>query len=266
VIHVDHDPAPAPHQVPGGFPQNLIGRDIRSVTFTPRTPSDVLLAVTVEGTYTAQGGLALDLSVRGGGPRSVWVGANETFPDGTGSPFLFTLPVVLRSSDIDASHAPGTYRIKLHARYGGDAGQVATVHGVRFSLLVLEGVRREDPSTRLVTSTSDTDDDHDGTNEENGDCDDANPAVRPGLPDVPGNGIDDDCDGVVDGSVPTWYRDADGDGYGTDEDSVTAVAQPAGYVAQAGDCDDGSPSRHPDAVEVTDNGIDDDCDGDVDEP
>ncbi len=30
------------------------------------------------------------------------------------------------------------------------------------------------------------------------DCDDTNPAIYPGAPEVPGDGVDDDCDGVVD--------------------------------------------------------------------
>ena len=49
------------------------------------------------------------------------------------------------------------------------------------------------------------------------DCDDADPSVYPGAEERC-NGIDDDCDGVVDGpnSVDqmVFYEDADGDGYG----------------------------------------------------
>ncbi len=56
------------------------------------------------------------------------------------------------------------------------------------------------------------------------------------------NGQDDDCDGSVDeGAIDatTWYRDADGDGYGDANDSVVSCTQPPGYVADDQDCDDG---------------------------
>lgn len=36
----------------------------------------------------------------------------------------------------------------------------------------------------------------------------------------------------------TFYRDADGDGFGVEGDAVVACEPPAGYVSEAGDCDD----------------------------
>jgi len=35
---------------------------------------------------------------------------------------------------------------------------------------------------------------------EGGDCDDAEAAISPAATEVPGNGLDDDCDGVIDES------------------------------------------------------------------
>lgn len=75
------------------------------------------------------------------------------------------------------------------------------------------------------------------------DCDDTDPAVRPGIREVIGNGKDDDCDPTT-SDVPV---DADRDGFDTRTD-----------------CDDADPARHPGATEVL-NDRDDDCDGRTDE-
>ncbi len=61
-----------------------------------------------------------------------------------------------------------------------------------------------------------------------------------------------------------WYRDADGDGHGDPGDEVRACTVPAGYVAFGDDCDDADPDRYPGRPESC-NGVDDDCDGTVDD-
>jgi hypothetical protein len=62
----------------------------------------------------------------------------------------------------------------------------------------------------------------------------------------------------------TYYADDDGDGYGDPDDSIVACSAPAGYVSDKTDCDDANAAVNPGANEVC-NGIDDDCDGQIDE-
>jgi len=95
----------------------------------------------------------------------------------------------------------------------------------------------------------------------NGDCNDAAPLVNPGAAEQC-NGVDDNCDGLIDNGIVflTWYADVDGDTYGNAAVSQSACSQPVGYVLDATDCNDAASAVNPGATEVC-NGIDDDCDG-----
>ncbi len=74
-----------------------------------------------------------------------------------------------------------------------------------------------------------------------------------------GGGGDGGCD------LQTWYRDADGDGYGSATDTVDACAPaPKGYVADSSDCDDTEKLRNPGLAEDCDDGLDNDCDASTD--
>jgi len=68
---------------------------------------------------------------------------------------------------------------------------------------------------------------------------------------------DTDTD-VIDPVETTWYRDYDEDHYGDLSTTKSAVDQPSGYVGVAGDCDDTKIAVNPIAVEVVD-GIDNNC-------
>lgn len=101
-----------------------------------------------------------------------------------------------------------------------------------------------------------------------GDCLDWDSDVFPGAEDVC-NGKDDNCDGVTDpigaeGCIP-YYRDADSDGYGEPGESRCVCRADEEFKAtNKADCDDSRDFVHPGATESC-NGLDDDCDQDVDE-
>lgn len=79
------------------------------------------------------------------------------------------------------------------------------------------------------------------------DCDDHKRSVHPNAPEVC-NGIDDNCDGLIDDGVQmTLFRDSDKDGFGdakTRFSGCSAQLQ-AGVVANDSDCDDRNAGRNP---------------------
>lgn len=100
-----------------------------------------------------------------------------------------------------------------------------------------------------------------------GDCNDSDFAVNPGATETC-NGLDDNCDLVVDEGVGTpHYMDQDQDGHGNPY-VISYVCDgqepPAGYVLPGDDCNDLDPAIHPGNAETCD-GFDNDCDGVTDD-
>jgi hypothetical protein len=90
------------------------------------------------------------------------------------------------------------------------------------------------------------------------DCDDDDDTRYPGADEVPGDGVDQDCDGKE-----LCYVDEDGDGAAgqtTRQADLACSAKDVGTRAE--DCDDEDPKTHPGAKGRAD-GVDRDCDGEL---
>jgi predicted outer membrane repeat protein len=100
----------------------------------------------------------------------------------------------------------------------------------------------------------------------NDDCDDTEPAAWTNA-DETCDGVDNDCNGQIDEGLPLTqqWADNDGDGYGDPDNPVLACGPGSGVVDNARDCDDTDANTSPDAIDTAGNGIDEDCDGYIDE-
>jgi MYXO-CTERM domain-containing protein len=99
------------------------------------------------------------------------------------------------------------------------------------------------------------------------DCNDNDPMVNPAAKERC-NSIDDNCDGRIDEGLEPglYYPDEDGDGYASPRARPTfACNDRPGFTNKLGDCDDTNPNVHPGAKEIPGNGIDDNCNGEIDE-
>lgn len=90
------------------------------------------------------------------------------------------------------------------------------------------------------------------------DCDDTNPLRYPTAEELPGDGVDQDCDGQE-----ICFLDEDADGFGglntESRNELDCIAE--GLSSNQMDCDDTDASINPNGAETYYNGIDEDCDG-----
>ena len=109
-----------------------------------------------------------------------------------------------------------------------------------------------------------------GRTRRKGDCDDGDGAIHKGAREIC-DGLDNDCDGATDDDDrriyggTTVYLDWDGDGYGDPDESERVCSPGSAYVSDDTDCDDGDASINPGEADDTIDGVDNDCDGSVDE-
>lgn len=123
-----------------------------------------------------------------------------------------------------------------------DALLTAGTHLLTFTVVNEAGYDASATAYFDVISVLDIDDDGDSFTENQGDCDDNNPTVNPSQTEVE-NGLDDNCNGVIDEGTNAFDDDNDG------------------YSENQGDCNDSNPAIAPNATEVCGNGIDDNCNG-----
>lgn len=112
-----------------------------------------------------------------------------------------------------------------------------------------------------VIDPDDRDVDGDGYSVNGGDCDDGNPTVYPGAEELCDE-LDNNCNDVIDeGALNIYYLDEDGDGWGVNTEYAEGCSPPFGYAEELGDCDDTDRLVNPDAVEICEDDVDNNCNG-----
>ena len=115
--------------------------------------------------------------------------------------------------------------------------------------------------TQLVESC----DPGEGYSSNNEDCDDTDSTIHPNAEEVCDD-IDNNCNTQIDeGVLFTFFVDSDGDSYGDEFNTIEACQLGEGMSSLPGDCDDIDPSIYPGADEYCGDGVDNNCDGSIDE-
>ncbi|MBM76498.1 MAG: hypothetical protein CMK59_13915 [Proteobacteria bacterium] len=103
-----------------------------------------------------------------------------------------------------------------------------------------------------------------GTTNDNTDCNDSSDQSHPYAPEICDE-LDNNCDGNIDENVTqTFYADNDNDGYGDPNAVMELCSLQEGTTSNNTDCDDIDYYVQPNAPETCD-GVDNDCDGYIDD-
>lgn len=93
------------------------------------------------------------------------------------------------------------------------------------------------------------------------DCNDENPKINPNAIEICDK-IDNNCNYQIDeGLLITYFEDFDEDGFGNPSKTISDCTLPKGYVENNLDCNDLDSTIYPGAIEIPNDGIDQDCDG-----
>ena len=233
-------------------PDGNTASDDVSITVSPNSAPQIDLSAVFAGDFTAYGA----------GDDAVLV---ATVADGEDDPdslrLTWAINGVPNSAGPSAAESTGEAVWVLSDLEPGD-------YTVSANVLDTLGTQPESGAASVTFSIVPLDGDGDGTTTGQlggEDCDDTNPEIGPGADEVC-DGVDNDCDGLVDAEDDSivdaleGHPDMDGDGYG--DDAITVITCDLSELSDvAGDCNDMDEQVHPDADEVCGDGLDNDCDG-----
>jgi hypothetical protein len=184
-------------------------------------------------------------------------------------------------NDTDAAINPATiwYQDNDSDTYGNSAVSIVSCSQPTGYVLSSNDCNDANPLIQLPT-TYYTDNDNDGHGDVNAigvdyctnpgvgfatmndDCNDTLNTVYPGALEIC-DGLDNDCaNGIDDGlTFVDYFTDADNDDFGTGLAQSLCQNPGIGFALVNGDCDDTNAAAYPGAMEILNNGVDENCDG-----
>ncbi len=171
-------------------------------------------------------------------------------------------PFELTGDDLISAMGTNSFESITFRLTGGLASHAVSYGGLANSTGFALGVEGQNLLIKGSVSVSTLDSDGDGSVLPD-DCDDNDNTVYPGAQELC-DGKDNDCDGLTDEDLFTFYFDFDEDGYGDPAITIQGCTAPLGYSDNNEDCNDLCSECFPGNPEVFDS-LDNDCDGQVDD-
>lgn len=238
-----------------GLDQNCDGVDNDAAAPVPPTGASTCGGVDVDGDSVMDLNEAGDIVDCNDNDASVYPGATEIPYDGIDQDCSGSDLTDVDGDGFAATAVGGTDCDDMNSAVNPDAAEILD-DGIDQNCI---------PEDDVSDGVEIVDADNDGYAEAD-DCDDNDAAVNPGATEIPYNEVDEDCDGLK-------VYDVDCDGFALADDcddndplvhDTCAVVDPDadgdGSPASL-DCNDNDATVNPDAVEIADDGIDQDCNG-----